>query len=287
MSTTIWVKLVISKCISGTRKKLTEGIGAGTSRKIERNIIMEKYTLSPEIKELLEGDLATIAIEVPGKEQAEVLERLFNKYRITEFWQEDYKTFVCYSSDSVNSGEGFAEYYRMTLDGVSADYTFTYNEAIVPNEPEPEKKYLWEHASYTGGDEDNDNKHLFLIFDDKGILQLQPVDPEGRTYQEAFESNRKALLNATTVENWGYDISKFNFYEIKEPERRYVWHSKRQTEDGLIPRLFKGGSGVVSSTVVLSKKMAVKDYEKLTVDEVKGWGFDISAFDKEVVDEDF
>ena len=53
---------------------------------------MEKYTLSPEVKELLEGDAVNIAIEVPGKEQAEVLERLFNKYRITEFWKEDCKT---------------------------------------------------------------------------------------------------------------------------------------------------------------------------------------------------
>lgn len=247
---------------------------------------MEKYTLSPEVKELVEGDVVSIAIEVPGKEQAEVIERLFNKHPITEPWREVHKTFVYYPYDSLHDVDGVAEYYVLSLDDIAADYTFTYSEAV-DIALDQEKKYLWEHASYTGGDEDNDNKHLFLIFDDKGILQLQPVDPEGRTYQEAFASNRKALLNATTVENWGYDISKFNFYEIKEPERRYVWHSKRQTEDGLIPRLFKGGSGVVSSNVVLSKKMAVKDYEKLTVDEVKGWGFDISAFDKEVVDEDF
>ena len=265
----------------------TEGIGAGASRKIERIIIMEKYTLSQEVKELLEEDAVTIAIEVPGKEQAEVLERLFNKYRITDFWQEDCKTFVLYSSDYLLSGDGgFAEYYRMTLDGISADYTFTYNEAVVPNEPDPEKKYLWEHARYTGGDEDNDNQHLFLIFDDKGILQLQPVDPEGRTYQEAFAGNRKALLNASTVANWGYDISKFNFYEIKEPERRYVWHSKRQTEDGSHMRLYRSLTGEVSSFVI-GKEEPLSDNEKLTVDEVRGWGFDISAFDKEVVDEDF
>lgn len=248
---------------------------------------MEKHTLSKEVKELLDGDVVTIAIEVPGREQAEVLERLFNKYRITGFWQEDYKTFVCYSSTSTNSGEGFAEYYRMTLGEVSADYTFTYNEAVVPNEPEPEKKYLWEHARYTGGDEDNDNQHLFLIFDDKGILQLQPVDPEGRTYQEAFAGNRKALLNSGTVENWGYDISKFNFYEIKELEKRYVWHYKQKTEDGFTVRLFKNDCGVVSSRVVAIIDVDVEDDEKLTVDEVKSWRFDISAFDKELIDESF
>ena len=248
---------------------------------------MEKYTLSPEVKELLEGDAVNIAIEVPGKEQAEVLERLFNKYRITEFWKEDCKTFVCYSSASTNSGNGFAEYYRMTLGEVSADYTFTYNEAVVPNGLDIEKKYLWEHASYTGGDEDNDNKHLFLIFDDKGILQLQPVDPEGRTYQEAFAGNRKALLNSGTVENWGYDISKFNFYEIKELEKRYVWHYKQKTEDGFTVRLFKNDCGVVSSRVVAITDVDVEEDEKLTVGEVKGWRFDISAFDKELVDESF
>lgn len=248
---------------------------------------MEKYTLSPEVKELLDGDEFTIAIEVPGEEQAEVISKLFDKYPITEFWQEGYNTFVCYSSASANSEEGFAEYYRMSLGDVSADYTFTYNEAVVPNELDQEKKYLWEHASYTGGDEDNDNKHLFLIFDDKGILQLRPVDPEGRTYQEAFASNHNALINSATVENWGYNLSKFNFYEIKEPEKRYVWHYKQKTEDGFTVRLFKNDCGVVSSRVVAIIDVDVEDDEKLTVDEVKSWRFDISAFDKELIDESF
>lgn len=143
MSTTIWVKLVISKCISGTRKTLTEGIGAGTSRKIERDIIMEKYTLSQEVKKLVDGDEFTIAIEVPGEEQAEVISKLFDKYPIAWFWRKNDKTFVYYPSSSVSSGDGFSQYYQLSLDEVSADYTFTYNEAVVPNEPEPENKYLW------------------------------------------------------------------------------------------------------------------------------------------------
>ena len=249
---------------------------------------MEKYTLSQKVKEIIEveGESSSIAIEVSGPEQAEVLERLFSRYPISEFWQEDCTTFVYYHSPSVESDSDFIEYYRLSLGEVYADYRFTYNEAVVPNEPDPEKKYLWEHKSYTGGDEDNDNQHLFLIFDDNGILQLQPVDSEGRTYQEAFASNRRALLNSSTVENWGYDISKFNFYEIKEPEKRYVWHTKRQTEDGSHMRLYRFLDGEVSSFAT-SKEEPVSDNEKLTVGEVKGWGFDISAFDKDLIDESF
>lgn len=247
---------------------------------------MEKYTLSPEVKELVEGDVVSIAIEVPGKEQAEVIERLFNKHPITEPWREVHKTFVYYPYDSLHDVDGVAEYYVLSLDDIAADYTFTYSEAV-DIALDPEKKYLWEHARYTGGDEDNDNQHLFLIFDDRGILQLQPVDPEGRTYQEAFAGNRKALLNSGTVENWGYDISKFNFYEIKEPERRYVWHYKQKTEEGFTVRLFKNDCGVVSSRVVAIIDVDVEDDEKLTVDEVKSWRFDISAFDKELIDESF
>ena len=248
---------------------------------------MEKYKLSQEVKELIERGDVTIAIEVPSREQAEVVDKLFDKYPISWFWREGDETFVYYPPHSTSAGDGFSQYYRLSLTEVSADYTFTYNEAVVPNEPDTEKKYLWEHARYTGGDEDNDNQHLFLIFDDRGILQLQPVDPEGRTYQEAFASNRKALLNSGTVENWGYDISKFNFYEIKELEKRYVWHYKQKTEDGFTVRLFKNDCGVVSSRVVAITDVDVEDDEKLTVNEVKSWCFNISAFDKELVDESF
>lgn len=90
-----------------------------------------------------------------------------------------------------------------------------------------------------------------------------------------LENQVVALMNPRTLE-WAHE-------QYVEEEKRYVWTSKKRTEQGIAHRLFKKLSGDID-VITVSDEQGIDDGGHLTESEIREWGYDPERFDKEEVE---
>lgn len=88
-----------------------------------------------------------------------------------------------------------------------------------------------------------------------------------------FYENAKemmAIFNPLTRE-WAHD-------KFVEKEKKYVWQSKQETDDGEVKRLYNAAIGITDS--FMDKTEPTHNGNLITETEVKKWGYNIEMFDK-------
>ena len=88
-----------------------------------------------------------------------------------------------------------------------------------------------------------------------------------------LQQESMAIANPLTRE-WAHD-------KFVEKEKKYVWQSKQETEDGEVKRLYDSTIGIMDS--FMEKKEPIHNGNLITETEVKKWGYNPEMFDKEEV----
>lgn len=82
-----------------------------------------------------------------------------------------------------------------------------------------------------------------------------------------------AIANPLTRE-WAHD-------QFVEKEKKYVWQSKQETDDGKVKRLYDAAIGITDS--FKEKTEPIHNGNLITETEVKKWGYNPDMFDREEV----